>query len=421
MTSPTEQRRAFDAAIDTYKSGDLDRALSGFAAITDANPAMSDAWLGRLACGDHDLETLAGAYRNSRALYRETRRVGLSDGQLHARTHAPLYLTLPVWSRATVGLAYASAMITAGDYAAAAEVLDDPVIADDPQAAQLLQFVRAALFHRARRWPDVLAATAKSPPPQATSVLEEVTAAVAALSGAASASLGQAQAALQTLSTVRTTNPFVAADVALTRGWCLRELGDEDGAQGAFRAATVDGELLEAARQALDNPNYRLVVSDAETIASRSDHWDPATEISREQREAAALIARQETVLAAAQTKLDELIGLEGPKEQITVWRTEIQIDQILAARGEQVSSTNENHIVLEGPPGTAKTSFARIAAEFLFGLGKIQRPEVTRGDRGGPGGGLRVADRGPDERSLRRGVGRGAVHRRGLPAGARA
>jgi replication-associated recombination protein RarA len=74
---------------------------------------------------------------------------------------------------------------------------------------------------------------------------------------------------------------------------------------------------------------------------------------------------------------LDELIGLEGPKQQITVWRTEIQIDQMLAARGEAVSSTNENHIVLEGPPGTAKTSFARIAAQFLFGLGKIARPDV--------------------------------------------
>ena len=33
--------------------------------------------------------------------------------------------------------------------------------------------------------------------------------------------------------------------------------------------------------------------------------------------------------------------------------------------------------MVLEGPPGTAKTSFARIVAEILFGLGKIQRPDV--------------------------------------------
>ena len=72
------------------------------------------------------------------------------------------------------------------------------------------------------------------------------------------------------------------------------------------------------------------------------------------------------------------------PKEQITVRRTEIQIDQILADRGEETSMTNENHMVLEGPPGTAKTSFARIAAEFLFGLGKIEHPtlvEVTEED----------------------------------------
>jgi type VII secretion ATPase EccA len=377
MTSPTEQRRAFDAAIESYKAGDLQRALGGFTSITNANPVMSDAWLGRLACGDHDRATLASAHRNSRALYRETRRLGLEDGQLHASIPAPLYLAVPAWSRGTLGLAYASALITAREYVTAAEVLDDPVITEDTQAAQWLQFFRACLFHQARRWPDVVRVTAESPPRHATFVLDEVTAAVAALSAAASASLGQVQAALETLEKVRTTNPYVAADVALTRGWCLRELGDEDAARAAFRAAVADGELLDAARQALDNPNYRLIVSDAETIASRSDEWDPATEVSREQREAAALVARQEAVLASAQAKLDELIGLEGPKEQITVWRTEIQIDQILAARGEETASTNENHIVLEGPPGTAKTSFARIAAEILFGLGKIQRPDV--------------------------------------------
>src|ERR1700681_3546838 len=247
MTSPTEQRRAFDAAIDTYKSGDLARAMGAFTSITNANPAMSDAWLGRLACGDHDLDTLAQAHRNSRALYRETRRVGLADGTLHARTAAPLYLTLPTWSRATIGLAYASALITAGDYAAAAEVLDDPVIREDTQAAQFLQFVKAALFNLARRWPDVLAVTAKSPPPNATYVLDEVTAAVSALSAAAAASLGQVQAALDAAEEIQTTNPYVAADAALTRGWCLREMGDEDAARACFREAAVGGQLLDAA------------------------------------------------------------------------------------------------------------------------------------------------------------------------------
>lgn len=93
---------------------------------------------------------------------------------------------------------------------------------------------------------------------------------------------------------------------------------------------------------------------------------------------AAALAAEQAEVLARAQARLDELIGLDGPKEQIAAWRTEIQIDQSLAAQGEETSSTNENHTVLEGPPGTTKTSFARIVAEILFGLGKIARPDVV-------------------------------------------
>ena len=135
--------------------------------------------------------------------------------------------------------------------------------------------------------------------------------------------------------------------------------------------------MLHAAREAAQNPLLRLIVTDAQTIGTRTDKWDPATETSREQREAAALADEQQAVLDKAQARLDELIGLEGPKDQIAVWRTEILIDELLAAPGEETSTTNENHMVLEGPPGTAKTTFARIVAEILFGLGKIQRPEV--------------------------------------------
>jgi hypothetical protein len=84
MTSPTEQRRAFDAAMDSYRSGDRAGAGAVFTHITHENAAMSDAWLGRMACGDNDLDTLAGAHDHSRALYRETRRLGLNAGDLYA-------------------------------------------------------------------------------------------------------------------------------------------------------------------------------------------------------------------------------------------------------------------------------------------------------------------------------------------------
>jgi hypothetical protein len=125
------------------------------------------------------------------------------------------------------------------------------------------------------------------------------------LAASAAASRGRFPEAVQLLDEVNTGNSVLAADIALTRGWCLRELGD-DGATAAFQAAAVDGQVLPEARSALQNPLLRLVVTDAETIATRTDKWDPATETSREQRNAAALAAEQQGVLDEAQARLDE-------------------------------------------------------------------------------------------------------------------
>jgi hypothetical protein len=77
-------------------------------------------------------------------------------------------------------------------------------------------------------------------------------------------------------------------------------MGDEEGARASFQEAVVDGQLMEPARQALDNPNYRLIVTDADTIATRTDPWDPATEVSRSTRDAATLAREQADVLARA-------------------------------------------------------------------------------------------------------------------------
>ncbi|UXA15728.1 hypothetical protein KXD97_31710 (plasmid) [Mycobacterium sp. SMC-8] len=72
-------------------------------------------------------------------------------------------------------------------------------------------------------------------------------------------------------------------------------------------------------------------------------------------------------MLARAEERLAAFIGLEGPKEQIAVWRTEIEIDLLLAEHGEEVGTANANHMVFERPPGPAKPSYARRVAQILL------------------------------------------------------
>jgi MinD-like ATPase involved in chromosome partitioning or flagellar assembly len=237
-TTFRERRSTFDAAVASYQAGDRVSAGSAFARLTVDDPEMSDSWLGRLACGDHDLETLAGAHQHSEGLHRETSRVGLKDGELRAEIEAPMYLTLTARSRATIGLAYASKLIIAGRYDEAAVLLDDPILMEDREAAPYRQFVMAALFHQTRSWSNVLKVAELSPSGDAA-IPNDVTSAVAALAATAAANLGQFQLALDLCDQVSAANSQMAADVARTKAWCLRELGDDHVAGTAVSAAPV--------------------------------------------------------------------------------------------------------------------------------------------------------------------------------------
>lgn len=95
----------------------------------------------------------------------------------------------------------------------------------------------------------------------------------------------------------------------------------------------------------------------------------------------AAGLEGREQVLSRAVADLDSLIGLASVKEHV---RGLADWQRWNAARADAgLPSTDASlHMVFTGPPGTGKTTVARIVARILFGLGALESDRVTEVSR---------------------------------------
>jgi type VII secretion ATPase EccA len=354
---------------------DLDQARTALRRATEIDPGMCDAWVGLAAAGDLSPTTLRNAHQTSTTLHRETRRLGLDDADLRPTVASPGgYLALYPTTPTGLALAHVVALIAAGDYDNAEQSLDDINISREPNQEPVHKFVGATLHFVTQRWPDVLAWAAR-PTTQPASVIDDAT---TLLAGIAHTGLGQFDTALSVLEPLTTARiaDSIAADAALYRGLCHRALGDEQAARAQFRAATIDGALRPAAATALNDPSYGPVVTTAEAIDARSDRWNPESgpttaELQREHDRQAA-----QDILNKAQDSLMSLVGLHRVKTHVTELKNIQRYDQSMAQRGLDIAQDGALHMMLVGPPGTAKTSIARIMCEMYYGLGILESPE---------------------------------------------
>jgi type VII secretion ATPase EccA len=326
---------------------------------------------------------LRNAHHTSATLHRETRRIGLADDDLRPVVASPggyiaLYPTSPV----SLALAHVAALTAAGDYDNAEKALDDIEITREPAHEAIHKFVGATLHFVTHRWPDVLE-WASRPAHQPASVIDDAT---TLLTGIAHTGLGQFDTALTVLEplTAARVPETIAADAAVYRGLCHRALHDEAAARTQFRTATVEGTLRPAAQTALNDSSYGPVVTTAEAIAARTDRWNPesgptTTEIAKAHKQQEA-----QDVLHEAEQELAAFIGLRHIKAHVIELKNVQLYDQIMAQRGlaEDDGEASSLHMALVGPPGTAKTSIARIMCKMYFGLGILQSPEFIEVDR---------------------------------------
>jgi len=400
-TTPGAARKRFDQAmalLNAETQPDVAAAGQRFREATEIDSSMADAWLGRIATGDETLSTVQQLYTYGARLHRETNRLGL---RLSAPIKAGPYLSISVTEASHAGLALASALIDDRQYGKAEALLADSSLLDTWENHQWHQCIEAYLMFATQRWPDVISVAAAILPPQAI-IMSAVTAATCTVAAHAAAHLGQARVALEWTDRVELRSgrggltesrrqhldtavtaidpnefPLIAADLAYARGMAHRQLGEEHKAQIWLSKATINGALIEPAKQALADPALQLVVTDEEAINTRTDKWDVTTELSQQQRQEEEHQERRSELLQEGRALLDNQVGLAEVKRTVAELEDQIEVRALRLAAGLPVANQT-NHMLLVGPPGTGKTTTAEALGKIYAGLGIVRHPEIV-------------------------------------------
>lgn len=364
---------------DRQRPADLTAARSGFAGLARIAHDHCDAWTGLAAAGDVSGAVIDAVWRTRSSAGLLQREIDLAAGDLGFTYDTGLYLQFRASEVDDFQLAYAARRVAEGE-PAEADALVGELLARRPGWLNAT-WLRVAISHRAQRWNDVVRLLT---PVVTDPSLDEITSHAARITlGIALARLGMLAPALSYLEEPSGPIAVAALDGALAKALTLRAQGeDEDAAevlQDLFAAHPENKQVEEA----LSDPTFGLLITTAARIDARTDPWDPETEPSESEFVDPGAKERKAHLLVEAEAELAEFIGLEEVKFQVARLKSSVAMSIRRQERGLAVAQRT-NHLVFAGPPGTGKTTIARVVAKIYCGLGLLKKEtvrEVHRAD----------------------------------------
>ena len=343
-----------DHAPAVLTDGDRQRARHMFEEAVRRDPGMADAWLGLHYVLDDAQEALTALSQNASRFGEERRRSGLA---LASRFDGGAYWSMRLETHQELNLAVAASLVHARD---GGPGLAEAYLAavTEPTLVPYAAFLRGRGKFDIGDWGGAITCF------NAAATTGHVGGEARLLAGVCLFQAGVLDQALRTLDQLCGLRGVPAGLLVESVYW-----------RGRVREAS--GAVVEAKRDFgwvyAQNPGYEDV---AERLTAPRPSMAAAVSEPRESAGSAERIS-----LAAALAELDALTGLDDVKAQVRRLINALRVDQAREQKGA-VRMTRSLHLLFAGPPGTGKTTVARIVGRIYAAMGLLEGTAFVEASR---------------------------------------